>query len=90
MAVQDGKMSMKSLSEVEQPRFKTGDIIRYNDGPTSLFRFAGTFNAPFYYGEHVLGAVIGASDRKYYQLRLADEKDLELCREKQPKWFKNV
>jgi hypothetical protein len=68
-------------------QFNTGDIIRYNEGVSALFKYTGTKNNNRYYGEHVLGGYHSAEDLIFTKLKLADEKDLEFCRKHKPEWF---
>ena len=68
--------------------FNIGDIIRYSEGVSALFKYTGTKNLNRYYGEHVLGGVHSAEDSIFNKLKLADEFDLEYCRKTKPEWFK--
>lgn len=68
-------------------RFKTGDIIRYGDGVSALFRYSGTNNCDRLYGDHVLGGAHSACDMIFTHLELASEADLAYCREWSPEWF---
>lgn len=68
-------------------RFNSGDIIRYSDGVSALFRYSGTNNCDRLYGNHVLGGAHSACDMIFTRLTIASEADLAFCREQRPEWF---
>ena len=68
-------------------RFKAGDIIRYSDGVSALFRYSGTSNSYRLYGDHVMGGSASASDMIFNTLKLASAEDLAFCRKKRPEWL---
>ncbi|MCK1684284.1 hypothetical protein IVA87_34085 [Bradyrhizobium sp. 147] len=70
-----------------QERFKAGDIVRYGDGVSALFRYTGTHNCDRLYGVHVLGGIHSACDMMFYDLRPASAEDLAFCRLYRPEWF---
>jgi hypothetical protein len=50
-------------------RFKVGDVVRYSDGPTALFKITSIIPDPVrtganvrYYGDHILGGSAAAYD----------------------------
>lgn len=62
-----------------KPKFKEGDLLRYADGPTALFRVTSikTYNfkaAPRYYGVHIMGGTHGSSE---IDCVLGDEEDMK-------------
>jgi hypothetical protein len=70
-----------------QHRFKAGDIVRYSDGVSALFRYDGTHNFDRLYGSHVLGGAHSAGDKMFVRLQPASAEDLAFCRELRPEWF---
>lgn len=68
-------------------RFKAGDIVRYSNGVSALFRYSGTNNCDRLYGDHVLGGAHSACDMIFTRLEAASEADLAFCRERRPEWF---
>ncbi len=76
---------MASAPAIE--RFKSGDIIRYSDGVSALFRYNGTHNQGRLYGTHVLGGSHGAADLIFTELQPASAGDIEFCRQHRPEWF---
>lgn len=67
------------------PRFQNGDLVRYSDGPTALFRITsvlrnyGGGDTHRYYGVHCMGGNEGQYD---YQLEKANSADEQT-------WFEN-
>lgn len=68
-------------------RFKAGDIVRYADGISALFRYSGTHNCDRLYGDHVMGGVGSGADLIFTRLAPASAEDLAFCREQRPEWF---
>lgn len=64
------------------PRFRNGDLVRYDSGPTALFRITKVYphyssNIHRYHGVHCLG---GSESRYDYQVEAANAED-------EQKWF---
>jgi len=67
-------------------KIKSGDIVRYADGASALFKVSAP-HADGWHGHHVMGGVHYASDQIFNKLKLANAEDIEFCRQKRPEWF---
>ena len=66
--------------------FNVGDIARYRDGKTSLFRIE-RIHGDRCYGDHVLGSMHVSSSVWPGNMQPASDADLALCRALRPDWF---
>jgi hypothetical protein len=63
---------------MDEPKFSVGQILRYNDGPTALFRVSyisenhGGPGVHRYYGQHCMGGTHGSYES---QCRLGNVED---------------
>lgn len=67
-------------------RFMVGDIVRYDNGVSALFRYTSAHGHRLY-GDHVLSGIHSAHDRTFFTLKPASEEDIAFCRVNKPEWF---